>query len=188
MISNSASSSSVRSATALPNNGLLLSSTLWTAAAPPPHLMDCACSRNLDVRQPKKHHLQVVAASDPSHRLIRGVRLPSAWHSAPRPPGPSSTAARASTGCRDTAPSATYVACPRSCGLARTDSSSIPGTGLNHRMFMWRAMIARPSSGSRRSGFTKNDGFRSAELQRMAALIEANEQMLLEAWHGYFSQ
>jgi hypothetical protein len=34
----------------------------------------------------------------------------------------------------------------------------------------------------------KNDGFRSAELQRIAALVEANEQRLLEAWHGYFNQ
>jgi len=32
----------------------------------------------------------------------------------------------------------------------------------------------------------RNDGFRSGELQRIAALVEANEQMLLEAWHGYF--
>ncbi|MGQ0764457.1 MAG: DUF4160 domain-containing protein [Gemmatimonadota bacterium] len=32
----------------------------------------------------------------------------------------------------------------------------------------------------------RNDGFRSAELQRVAALVEANEPMLLEAWYGYF--
>jgi hypothetical protein len=34
----------------------------------------------------------------------------------------------------------------------------------------------------------RNDGFRSAELQRLAALVEANEAALLEAWHGYFGQ
>jgi hypothetical protein len=32
----------------------------------------------------------------------------------------------------------------------------------------------------------ENGGFRSAELRRVAGLVEEHEDMLLEAWHGYF--
>lgn len=33
-----------------------------------------------------------------------------------------------------------------------------------------------------------SDGFRSAELRRVTALVEENEEQLWEAWHGYFSR
>ena len=31
-----------------------------------------------------------------------------------------------------------------------------------------------------------NDGYRSAELRRVAELVEENDERLLEAWNGYF--
>ena len=34
----------------------------------------------------------------------------------------------------------------------------------------------------------ENGGFRSAELRRVTALVEANEVKLLEAWNGYFGE